>query len=211
MSVFIAEPRQLDAKSGWACKQRVRLGRGVVCFSGTRCAQRAGVGASKILSWSLFWCPFAEDKQAMGPEFLGTRESGSGGQCSRFGRVKGMAGGSQPTHQDGAGVVACIQGSFTRPPTLALLLCCCRLEVHNNFRTGILLRYRRTGQVQLSILSPKTLDSSQELISKKGNVQSCLTSVQIRPLDERALMLQAAAKFMRRFPLTKWLRVIGFS
>lgn len=125
MSVFIAEPRQLDAKSGWACKQRVCLGRGVVCFSGTRYAQRAGVGASKILSWSLFWCPFAEDKQAMGPEFLGTRESGSGGQCSRFGRVKGMAGGSPPTKMGQGGWLV----SRTASRGLLRLLYCCAVAV----------------------------------------------------------------------------------
>lgn len=41
--VLAAEPRQLAAKSGWARKQQVCLGRGV-CFSGTRWAQRAGRG-----------------------------------------------------------------------------------------------------------------------------------------------------------------------
>ena len=42
--VLAAEPRQLAAKSGWAHKQWVCLGRGVR-FSGTRWAQRAGMRA----------------------------------------------------------------------------------------------------------------------------------------------------------------------
>ena len=71
----------------------------------------------------------------------------------------------QPIHQDGAGSVACIQGNLTRSLVPDLLLCCCHLEVHSNFQTSSLLQADR-GRWSSVILSPETLDFSQELISQ---------------------------------------------
>lgn len=56
--------------------------------------------------------------------------------------------------------------------------------------------------MQFSVLSTKTLGSfSQELKKQEEKCAILSDIVKIRLLDERAVMSQAAAKFLRRCPL----------